>query len=146
MEFLELTRARLTEDGIFMLWVPTPCFADDFWSIARNFSETFDHVAIWSLHDIAGVLLMGSAAELNLSDPRVVERMRERDMTRIAPWLTAELFHEGIVMTEAELRAYAGEYPMITDNRPRTEYPLGRFVRGEKFWYLPGFVPRQKRP
>ncbi|MCP4871940.1 MAG: hypothetical protein GY898_24815 [Proteobacteria bacterium] len=146
MEFLELTKARLTDDGIFMLWVPTPCFEDDFWSIARNFSETFDHVGIWSLHDIAGVLLMGSAAEIDLSVDPVVRRMAERNMAEMAPWLTRELFEEGIVMTEAELRAKAAAYPIITDNRPRTEYPLGRFVRDETFWYLPGFVPNQRKP
>ncbi len=146
MEFMELTKARLTDDGIFMLWVPTPCFEDDFWSIARNFHETFDHVGIWSLHDIAGVLLMGSAAPLEHDLDAVARRMEDRGMATMAPWLTMELYTEGIVMTEAELQEHALRYPPVTDDRPRTEYPLGRFLRDETFWYLPHFVPGQKRP
>ena len=141
-EFIELVRARLNDDGIFLLWVPTPCFEDDFWSIARNFSDAFDHVAIWSLPDIAGVLLMGSAKDFDLSPELVERRLAERGFPRWAPWMTRELYEEGLVMTEAELRSKAAGYPPISDDRPRTEYPLGRFLRGEKFWYLPGFVPR----
>jgi len=142
-EFIELVKARLNDDGIFLLWVPTPCFEDDFWSIARNFDEAFDHVAIWSLPDIAGVLLMGSAEPMDMSPELVGRRIAERGFPQWASWMTQQLYTEGLVMTEEELRAKAQQYPPITDDRPRTEYPLGRFVRGEKFWYLPGFVPRE---
>lgn len=144
-EFIELVKARLNEDGIFLLWVPTPCFEDDFWSIARNFHDAFDHVAIWSLPDIAGVLLMGSAKDFDLSPELVGQRIAQRGFPQWAPWMTQELYAEGLVMTEEELRAKAALYPPITDDRPRTEYPLGRFVRGERFWYVPGFVPRPER-
>ena len=141
-EFIELVKARLNDDGIFLLWVPTPCFEDDFWSIARNFHDAFDHVAIWSLPDIAGVLLMGSAKDFDLSPDLVEQRLVERGFPQWAPWMTRELYEEGLVMTEEELRAKAAGYPSISDDRPRTEYPLGRFARGEKFWFVPGFVPR----
>ena len=142
LEFLELTKARLTDPGIFMLWVPTPCFEADFWTIARNFDETFENVAIWSLPDIAGVMLMGSRQPIDLDARAVQRRIAERGLADVAPWMTRELFEDGLVMTEQELRTRARAYEPVTDDRPRTEFPRRRFQDGERFWYLPGFVPR----
>ena len=145
-EFMGLVQERLTDDGIFMLWIPTPCFEHDFWTIARNFDDTFEHIAVWSLHDIAGVLVMGSNQPLDMDPDLVVSRMRERGMAEYASWLTPELYTEGLVMTPEEFRAKAREYAPVTDGQPRTEYPLGRFVRGERFWNLPGFMPKGPVP
>lgn len=145
-EFIALTRDRLTEQGIFMLWVPTPCFDRDFWSIARNFSEAFDHVGLWSLPDIAGVVLMGSAQPIDMDPDAVERRILERKLSQRVPWMTRQLFEDGLVMTEAQLREKAAGYPIITDDRPRTEYPLGAFLADEQFHYLPRFVPRPSVP
>ena len=38
-EFFQLAHDRLTEDGIFTLWVPLPCFESDFGMILRSLGE-----------------------------------------------------------------------------------------------------------
>ena len=131
-EFVELAKARLGENGILAMWVPLPCFLDDFWMIARNFTDAFPHTAAWLHPDIpGGALLMGSPAALDLDPKKLEARARERRLLERAPWLNGGLLSPVHVISDEKLRERAAHYPPVTDDMPRTEFPLPRFWRGQ---------------
>ncbi|MBI3299017.1 MAG: fused MFS/spermidine synthase [Elusimicrobia bacterium] len=123
LEFLALANDRLTERGILALWVPTPCFERDFWMITRNFGETFPSMAAWARKDLNGILLMGSRGPLDTTFKTPPE-----------PWLTREYYAEGWLVSGSQLRAASRSLPLITDDRPRTEFPLHALLAREKLW------------
>lgn len=138
-EFLALVRARLAPAGVFALWLPTPCFESDFGMVARGFTEVFPHTAAWARPGIPGILLVGSLSPVSASPEEVSRRIRSRRLAERWPEMTAELFRDGWVLDDAGMRRFAESYPAVTDDRPRTEFPLGRFLRGERLWPVPGF-------
>ena len=140
-EFVELAKARLGENGILALWVPLPCFTDDFWMIARNFTDAFAHTAAWMHRDLAGgVLLMGSQAPLDLDPKKLELRARRRGLLARAPWLDGGLLSPDHVISDETLRARAAAYPPVTDDMPRTEFPLPRFWRGQPLIVKPALL------
>ena len=58
-EFMELTRSRLTEGGIFTLWLPLEAYEADYWSILRSMSDTFPFVSVWTAPEFSGILCLG---------------------------------------------------------------------------------------
>lgn len=133
-EFVALVRDRLTPRGTFALWVPTPCFEGDFWRIARNFADAFPSVWAWAHPGLDGLLLMGSLAPLDAS-PEAVGRVLRAAAARGAPAaLTPEAYAAGWTLDDAALRRRAAAFPPVTDDRPRTEFPLGALLRGERLW------------
>lgn len=139
-EFFTLAAERLTPDGVMMLWVPLPCFPSDFWMIARGFLDAFPHAAALAYKGHAGIVLAGSREPLDLDPARVQARIDARGLARHDPGLTARLVTGGLVMTTARLRELALRYPPVTDDRPRTEFPLPRFLAGEPFVDDPKFL------
>jgi len=145
-EFLALCKARLNESGLMCLWVPLPCFESDFWMIARNFEELFPHVRVWTLPKLGGMFLMGSSNPLESSVGMLAERIQARHLNKIAPWLTPDYLQEGLVLSEDQLKEVALKYPPVTDDHPYTEFPLGRFLAKETFWWTPDFILKARNP
>ena len=138
-EFLALVRARLAPGGVFALWLPTPCFESDFGMVARGFTEVFRNTAAWARPGIPGILLVGSDAPLTASLEDVSRRIGNRRLAERWPEMTLALFQDGWVLDDVGMRRFAEGYPAVTDDRPHTEFPLGRFLRGERLWPVPGF-------
>jgi hypothetical protein len=44
------------------------------------------------------------------------------------------------LLDDAALRTATADYPAVTDTHPYTEYPLARFMRGERFYANPTFL------
>jgi spermidine synthase len=141
-EFLELCRRRLTAGGILCLWIPVPCFESDFWRIARGFTRTFPHTFAWTYPGCPGVYLMASAQPFARDRATIAARLRERRLTEIAPWIPAEVFELPWKLEDDEIRRYAERFDAVTDDRPTTEFPLGRFLRGEAFHQEADFLSR----
>lgn len=139
-EFLELVKARLTPSGIFALWLPTPCFESDFGMVARGFTEVFPHTAAWAKPGVPGILLVGSREPVDADAAQAARRLKDRRVAERWPEMTPELFAEGWALDDAGMRRFAEPYPAVTDDRPHTEFPLGRFLRGERLWPVPGFL------
>ncbi len=59
--------------------------------------------------------------------------------------LTEERVREGFLIDEDELRAYVRGFDPITDDRPDTEYPLGKLLRGEPFEDTHEFILTARR-
>ncbi len=144
LEFLELARERLTQQGIMALWVPTPCFARDFWMIARNFSEVYPHLAAWSHPGAAGVLLMGSREVIDGSPEAFEKAVAAVEKGKIPHWLGRRLYESAWRLNDDEIRKFASQYPPVTDDRPRTEFPLDALFRKEKLWKSGGFIAEAK--
>ncbi len=144
-DFLRICRNRLSPGGIMCLWVPTPCFESDFWQIASGFAETYPQIFVWGKKGMAGVLLMGSDADLSAAFLSVGERMKTRNLGEATPWLTKSFIEQATFITDGEARALAKAYPSVTDDAPLTEFPLWKFIQGRKFWPSNGFLSESDR-
>jgi len=144
LEFLRLVRKRLSAEGIFALWIPTPCFDSDFWMLARNFTEVFPEAAAWTHPKLRGALLLGSAAPFDLSPEFFERRLRERGYASTDPWLTRNVFARGWRAGPRLLRRRAAAFPVVSDDRPRTEFPLGAFLSGKELRTVPAWFANIK--
>lgn len=132
LDFMTQVRDHLTEDGIFTFWLPMVCFEDDFWSITHNFTETFDQIAMWIEPGTAGVMLLGTNSPdpiLQIDAESFARRAEERGLGSSEPDFAGRTMR-GFRVSEEAVRAYAQSYPLVTDDRPLTEFPLLRFFRG----------------
>jgi spermidine synthase len=136
-EFLELARGRLSEDGVMALWLPAVCFADDIWRVAAGFVSVFPEAIIWAQPRTAGALFLGARRDgaLDASSPLLEARLRERGLAYPdGGAFDADCLRRGVVIGPAALRAFVAGFPPLTDDRPYTEFPLARFIRGERLW------------
>ncbi len=101
--------------------------------MARTFLKAFPHVTMW----VWGALLIGSNDPINIDFNRLTAEWDERhlgDILEGSGFDTPEAFRSLYTMNTEEVRAWAGEGPIMTDDQPFVEYYLS----------LPGreFVPR----
>jgi spermidine synthase len=139
-DFLRLCRRRLAPGGILCLWVPTPCFEEDFWRIAKGFTEVYPRTFAWAKKGMSGVLLMGSEADLDAAFRAAGRRARRRNLGESASWLTRGFLRDALIFRDAEVRRRAAPYGSVTDDRPWTEVPLLNFLRGRPFWMSNEFL------
>ena len=137
-EFLREGRARLRPGGVFMLWMPYALPMDDFKEHVRTFAAVFPHVRLLLSPGGHGVFMFGSDAPLELGDAAVRQVLGSpaalRDLndvpdhppTDAAGWVTAVRRAEWLA--DGQVRAFAGPGPLITDDRPRSEYFLWRRI------------------
>ncbi|MBI3268493.1 MAG: fused MFS/spermidine synthase [Planctomycetes bacterium] len=131
-EFVRRARDRLSPDGVLALWVPFGCFQEDFWRIARNFTDAFPSTAAWSTPVSPGVLLLGSRAPLGRDREVIDRRIAERGLLARDDWMSGAVVEADQLGLDGMLRRRTGAYEPVTDDRPYTEFPLPRFLRGEK--------------
>ena len=142
LDFFELVSEHLTEDGIFTFWLPMVCFEQDFWSITHNFTATFDQLAMWVEPGTAGVMLLGTNSPrpiLDIDPDAFARTTRERGLGRHEPDFLGRAMR-GFSVSEEAVRAAAATQPLMTDDRPLTEFPLPRFLRGEPLHQNSQFV------
>lgn len=144
-EFLELSKKHLTPSGIMALWVPLPCFEDDFWMIAKNFTDTFSHLFAWTMDGWMGILLMGSVSPFDTSSDMLIKRLHERMLEKRIPWFTHSFLSEGLALNDAEIRTYAQNFKFLTDDHPYTEFPLKNFIWRSPFLENVDFLLKAKK-
>ncbi|HVG98407.1 MAG TPA: fused MFS/spermidine synthase, partial [Chloroflexota bacterium] len=120
LEYYRLCAAALEEDGLMTQWLPP--FSDyQYKLILRTFLAAFPYVTLWQ----DGDLLIGSKSPIAV-DPAALARRFEDEQVRSdltpAGVTTAEEFLRRFNASTEELRAVAGEGPVITDDRPYLEY------------------------
>jgi spermidine synthase len=101
--------------------------------MARTFLKAFPHVTMW----VWGALLIGSNDPINIDFDRITAEWDDRNLGPImegSGFDTPEAFRSLFAMSDAEIREWAGDGPIMTDDQPFVEYYLS----------LPGreFVPR----
>jgi spermidine synthase len=121
-EYFRLVRRVLDYDGIVLQWVGSSSEAE-YKLIMRTFMSVFRHTTLWG----DGSLMIGTrhplrisraAFERKLADPRAAEALTAIGLTSF------DRLRTQFIAGPEELRAFVGEGPILTDDRPTTEYFL----------------------
>jgi spermidine synthase len=135
-EFLTEGKARLNPGGVFLLWIPYALPLDDFKAHLRTFDHVFAHTRAMLSPGRHGVYLLGSDASMEFADADVARVLGSpsglRDLSDVpdyprtdaAGW--ARAVRRADWLSGAEVAAFTGPGPEITDDRPRSEYFLWR--------------------
>jgi spermidine synthase len=141
-EFYEASAARLTQGGLMMEWMPYGQSVDDFRAHVRTFAHRFPFVMIAFGPGEGGTFLFGSREPIGfdessirevLARPGVLADLSEAfdsPATRLEQW--ASLIPRLVWISGADVTRFGGEGPLMTDDRPLTEYFLLRRVFGPK--------------
>ncbi|HEV8648756.1 MAG TPA: fused MFS/spermidine synthase [Actinomycetes bacterium] len=135
-EFLTEAKARLNPGGVFLLWIPYALPLDDFKAHVRTVDRVFAHSRVLLSPGRHGAYLLGSDAPMEFADADVARVLGSesalRDLgdvpdfprTDAAGWVRA--VRRADWLSDAEVTAFTGPGPDITDDRPRSEYFLWR--------------------
>ena len=136
LEYYEAGRDHLTDGGVMMQWTPYGTTESDLKEHIRTFASVFPHVIAVRGAGGYGFYMLGSARPMSLdaeaaaavlARPGVLEDISsayDSPQSTVEGWL-AEIEHQTWLVDD-EVRAYAGDGPMITDDQPRPEYFLLR--------------------
>lgn len=133
-EFFELAKSRITDGGVFCLWIP-PWEEHEIRYVMKTYHDVFEHTRIWSGPGSdgfpRGFYVMGRRTPFQdihqriddmYRNPDVVKDLREwDDIVDSAPELQALYLCEG-----DEVRQLLTDVPVMTDDTPVTEFPLFR--------------------
>ncbi len=119
-EYFTLVRNAMAEDGVVLQWIGLRPFVE-YTLIMRTFLEVFPHATLW--YDAN--FMVGSLKPLSI-DPAALERMRQNPETRAAldavGLKTFENLRSWFTAGPDEMRAFVGDGPLLTDDRPLVEY------------------------
>ena len=139
-EYYRAIRDHLNPGGVMMEWIPYDQTVDEFRAHVRTFRSVFEHDILVFGPGHSGMYMFGSEQPLEFR-PDVVDEILSRpgvidDLVtaphaptasrEVADWATVvqdEIWLEGDRVAE-----FAGDAPLITDDRPYTEYYLVRKV------------------
>jgi Spermine/spermidine synthase domain len=139
-EFYEQSAARLNASGIMMEWVPYGQTVDEFRAHVRTFASVFSQVTLMFGPGGYGVYMLGSQAPVVIDTAgatRVLSRAgvvadliaTPDDAGRgLNDWVS--LIPSLVWISGDQVTGFAGAGPMITDDRPLTEYFLLRRIFG----------------
>lgn len=147
-EFYRLVRDHLTDDGVFVEWVPKHGLRTaEFKIIARTFQSVFRHASLWVTQGmnergqfVAYGLLVGTLQPLKIDVSRLCDRLNaEAVRLDLQPFglHTPAGFLDAFICGEDTLRQWVGEGPINTDDLPytyyETRYSKGMFVEPVDF-------------
>jgi spermidine synthase len=135
VEHFRAIRERLAPRGLFCQWLPLHQLDDDMLRvIVRTFLEVFPGAQAWLLHfnvDIPVLGLIGSVEPIRHSRDWVETRLNsaplEAQLKNLALADSVRLFGN-LLAGPKELRAFAGDAPLNTDDQPRVTFGAPRFV------------------
>jgi spermidine synthase len=145
-EYFTLVRNALKEGGLALQWIGHR-EATPYRLIMQTFLSVFPHATLWA----DGTLMIGSRDPLTLSraafeqklvDPAVRTALSDVDLT------TFDVLLASYTAGPDEMRAFVGDTPVLTDDRPRIEYfgSLPENERGVELKGLRGDVRRHVAP
>jgi spermidine synthase len=150
-EFYIASRRRLNERGVMMQWVPWGQTMEDFKTHVRTFSSVFPHVIVAAGVGGSGFYMLGSLSPIafHLRDIRdVLVRpgvLSDLSSAFDSPARTLDVWEKLIpqlVRLESDdVRPFAGDGDLITDDKPLPEYFLIRRMRTtQEEWLNPDDV------
>jgi spermidine synthase len=113
-EYYELVRRSLADGGLVMQWNGADS-ATEYKLLLRTFLSVFPHTTLWD-----GGLMLGSTRPFTIS--RMAYDVRRQTFEQF-PWDLATL-KRIYTAGPAEAKAYAGDGPILSDDRPVIEYFL----------------------
>jgi spermidine synthase len=119
-EYFTLVRNALKDEGVALQWIGHRPYVE-YTLIMRTFLDVFPDATLW--YDAN--FMVGTKRPLAL-EPGAIDRLREQPMTRAAldevgltGWAELRSWYTG---GPAEMRAFVGDGPILTDDRPLVEY------------------------
>jgi spermidine synthase len=140
LEYYQAGRARLTDHGVMMQWVPFGQSLDEFRAHLRSFHAVFPNVMLIAGPGGYGFFMLGSQQPIGLTDaamrdvldrPNILEDLStayDSPETTVDGWINR--IRSLIVVTGDDVTRVAGEGPLITDDHPLPEYFLLRRLYG----------------
>ena len=117
-EYFELVRRALAPGGVVMQWI-APRSAFEFKLLMRTFLDVFPHTTLWG----DGSLMAGRVEPLRFSARRHDERRADPAFRALFDW-DLDTMRTQYVAGPDTLRAFVGDGPLLTDDRPIIEYFL----------------------
>jgi spermidine synthase len=114
-EYFELVRRSLADSGLVMQWNGADT-ATEYKLLLRTFLSVFPHTTLWA----GGGLMLGSTGPFTIS--RTNYEVRRKTFEQF-PWDLATL-KRIYTAGPQEAKAFAGEGPLLSDDRPVIEYFL----------------------
>lgn len=130
-EYYELCRARLSEGGLVSQWVPLHSLNDEVVrGLVATFIAVFPESTAWFVN--ADLFLIGSDAPLRLdyagAGARILGNDRLREALADANLPDLPELYAGFFMGKENLRKYAGDAPLMTDDRPWAEFVAPKLI------------------
>lgn len=117
-EYFELVRAALAPGGLALQWNGGET-ETEFKLLMRTFLSVFPHTTLWG----DGSLMLGSLEPFTLSQSALEARRRQPGFTDLFDWDLATMRRLYVAGPDA-LRAFVGDGPLLTDDKPVIEYFL----------------------
>ncbi len=132
-EFYRQVRDHLTDDGVFVEWVPIHGLSlDEFKIITRTFQSVFPHASLWVVHGFdeqaklgSYVLFAATPQSLKIDVAKLRARLSAEPVRRdLEPYglHTPAGFLDSFLCAEDSLRRWTGPGPVNTDDLPLTQY------------------------
>jgi spermidine synthase len=139
-EYFELGRDHLTDGGIMMQWVPYGGPAPDFLDQVRTFASVFPHVTLVRGPGGYGAYMLGASAPISLPESNIravlgrpgvladISSAYDSPAKTLDDWV--RVITEKVWLSDDAARTAVGPGPLVTDDRPRSEYFLLRRLFG----------------
>lgn len=117
-EYFELVRRALNDEGLVLQWNGA---TDDttYRLILRTFVSVFPHTTLWA----DGTLMLGSLEPFEFSRRTYERRYRDPAFRELFDW-DYDRIASTYLAGPAQIAAWLGEGPILTDDKPRIEYFL----------------------
>ena len=117
-EYFELVRRALAPEGVVMQWIAADSDFE-YRLLLRTFLSVFPETTAWA----EGSLLAGRLTPLRFSARRFEERRQDAAFRAVFDWDLAAIRRLYLAGPDV-LKSFAGEGPLLTDDRPLIEYFL----------------------
>jgi spermidine synthase len=121
-EYYQLMRHVLRNRGVALQWIGSQTVTE-YKMIMRTFLAVFPHTTLWQ----GGTLMIGATRPLVLEEEAFLRKQAEpanRQALDAMGLTSFEALLARYTAGPAELKAFVGEGPLLTDDRPLTEYFL----------------------
>ena len=141
-EFYRQVQSRLSDDGVFVQWVPFHDLSvEEYKIIIRTFQSVFPHTSLWVADGmnergqfITYTLLVATPQRLNIAPFRLQERLNappvNHDLQNYGLASAAGVL-EAFLCGEEKVRQWVGAGPVNTDDLPLTYY-ITKYASGSK--------------
>lgn len=120
LEYYRLARAALADGGVMVQWIDTQIPDNQYRMLLRTFLEAYPNVTGWA----GGALFVGSERPYRVDPAAVAQRLAGANPRMLAPTgvATADGVLNLYLAGDAELRAWVGPGPVISDDHPYNEF------------------------
>ena len=139
-DYYLMCRRRLNPGGIVSQWLPLYSLSEEnFKMLLRTFQSVFPHTTVWYVNSTINpfTIVVGRMEGRQIDFMALQKGWDDRGVRRDLQEAGLEgVFHilDYFVMGEEEVRRYAGEGPLHTDDYPVIEYLASKVISREESW------------